>query len=203
MLTLPMKTPSPPSPSTLDPLSTSPERADERGARLPQHSPVVSSSKKRRQSHSTSATASVASVSKHGSSWDRRFSELVSLHYTILNVCLPSLVYWPISSFFSSSLRSCMVIVTYHRIMNQTPALESGWIRFVLPLFALHITVHCSLVNSRSSFVLCRCNSNAWSKRTVLKGRAPLSMMTGWRDSRALDSAGPNARAKLAGRRSS
>ncbi|KAL7434911.1 hypothetical protein ACHAXM_004335, partial [Skeletonema potamos] len=77
MLTLPMKTPSPPSPSNLDPLSTSPERADKRGARLPQHSPVVSSSKKRRQSHSTSATASVASVSKHGSSWDRRFSELL------------------------------------------------------------------------------------------------------------------------------
>ena len=103
-----MKTPSPPSPSTrfaasvssnLDPFANT---LDARGAQLPQHSPVVSTSTKRgrgqnpertpiRQSYSASSAASAASASRHdrlsessskrGNSWDRRFNELVS--------CLP------------------------------------------------------------------------------------------------------------------
>lgn len=111
LLTSPMKTPSPPSPSTQfaaseaahldwDAFTNSPERNPDRSVQLPHHSPVVSSSKKRtrgrhpehhppvRQSHSS--TSATASDTRHGNSWDRRFSELVSLHFMMLNVCLPS-----------------------------------------------------------------------------------------------------------------
>mmetsp|Transcript_26148 Transcript_26148/g.43157 ORF Transcript_26148/g.43157 Transcript_26148/m.43157 type:complete len:607 (-) Transcript_26148:64-1884(-) len=107
LLTSPMKTPSPPSPSPqfaaaphLDPFSDTPEMVHaSRDTQLPQASPVVSSSKKRRrgrqlehiatagQSHGASSTASVArtsrrdssteSASKRGHSWDRRYNELL------------------------------------------------------------------------------------------------------------------------------
>ena len=108
-----MKTPSPPSPSPqfakaaashFDPFADTPEKAHARGtSQLPQHSPVVSSSKKRRrgrqpehfaaagQSHSASSTPSVArtsrrgtsteSASRRGHSWDRRYNELVSFRF--------------------------------------------------------------------------------------------------------------------------
>ena len=141
-----MKTPSPPSPSTqfaasaalahLDPFASSPERTHAM-AQLPQHSPVTSSKKRTRgrhpehfpigQSHSTTSTPSVSSsASKHGNSWDRRFNELVSLHFTMLNVYLPSSLCALICSIFSSSLGSCMAIVMYRRITHQTPALAFG-----------------------------------------------------------------------------